>query len=65
MIARVQTQLSDLLGAFPIVEASLKHSDHQHVAIVRAIQAGRAARARQLMEVHVDATANLIRGFLG
>jgi DNA-binding FadR family transcriptional regulator len=65
VIARVQTQLSDLLGAFPIVEASLKHSDHQHVAIVRAIQAGRAARARQLMEVHVDATANLIRGFLG
>jgi DNA-binding FadR family transcriptional regulator len=64
-IARVQTQLSDLLGAFPIVEASLKHSDQQHTAIVRAIQRGRAARARQLMEIHVDATANLIRGFLG
>jgi len=64
-IARVQTQLSDLLGAFPIVEASLKHSDQQHIAIVRAIQHGRPARARQLMEVHVDATANLIRGFLG
>jgi DNA-binding FadR family transcriptional regulator len=64
-IARVQTQLSDLLGAFPIVEASLKHSDQQHTALVRAIQGGRAARARQLMEIHVDATANLIRGFLG
>jgi DNA-binding FadR family transcriptional regulator len=64
-IARVQTQLSDLLGAFPIVEASLKHSDQQHIAIVRAIQAGRAPRARQLMEIHIDATANLIRGFLG
>jgi DNA-binding FadR family transcriptional regulator len=64
-IARVQTQLSDLLGAFPIVEASLKHSDKQHTAIVRAIQGGRPARARQLMEVHIDATANLIRGFLG
>jgi DNA-binding FadR family transcriptional regulator len=64
-IAKVQTQLSDLLGAFPIVEASLTHSDQQHAAVVRAIQAGRAARARQLMEAHVDATANLIRGFLG
>jgi DNA-binding FadR family transcriptional regulator len=64
-IANVQTQLSDLLGAFPIVEASLTHSDQQHSAIVRAIQAGRATRARQLMEAHVDATANLIRGFLG
>jgi DNA-binding FadR family transcriptional regulator len=64
-IATVQTQLSDLLGAFPIVEASLTHSDQQHSAIVRAIQAGRAPRARQLMESHVDATANLIRGFLG
>jgi DNA-binding FadR family transcriptional regulator len=64
-IARAQTQLSDLLGAFPIVEASLTHSDQQHAAIVRAIQASRATRARQLMEAHVDATANLIRGFLG
>jgi DNA-binding FadR family transcriptional regulator len=64
-IAKLQTQLSDLLGAFPIVEASLTHSDKQHAAIVRAVQAGRATRARQLMEAHVDATANLIRGFLG
>jgi len=64
-IAHVQTQLSDLLGAFPIVVASLRHSDQQHIAIVRAIQRGQAGRARQLMEVHVDATANLIRGFLG
>jgi DNA-binding FadR family transcriptional regulator len=64
-IAGLQTQLTDLLGAFPIVEASLTHSDQQHTAIVRAIQAGKATRARQLMEAHVDATANLIRGFLG
>lgn len=64
-IAGVQTRLSDLLGAFPIVEASLKHSDQQHTAIVRAIQRGRPARARQLMEMHVDATANIVRGFLG
>jgi DNA-binding FadR family transcriptional regulator len=64
-VARLQTQLSDLLGAFPIVEASVKHSDKQHGALVRAIQRGHATRARTLMEAHVDATANLIRGFLG
>jgi DNA-binding FadR family transcriptional regulator len=64
-IARIQTRLSDLLGAFPIVEASLSHSDRQHTAIVRAIQAGDETVARLEMEAHVDATANLIRGFLG
>jgi DNA-binding FadR family transcriptional regulator len=64
-IAKIQTQLSDLLGAFPIVDRQLAHSDQQHTAIVRAIQAGEAERARQEMEAHVDATANLIRGFLG
>jgi DNA-binding FadR family transcriptional regulator len=64
-VARLQTQLSDLLGAFPIVEASVKHSDQQHAALVRAIQRGNSTRARALMEAHVDATANLIRGFLG
>jgi DNA-binding FadR family transcriptional regulator len=64
-IARIQTQLSDLLGAFPLVEASLRHSDQQHTVIVRAIQRGQGTRARQQMEAHIDATANLIRGFLG
>ena len=64
-VAKLQTQLSDLLGAFPLVEAQLKHSDQQHQAIVRAIQRGQPARARQQMEIHVDATANLVRGFLG
>jgi DNA-binding FadR family transcriptional regulator len=65
-IARLQTQLSDLLGAFPIVVgASIHHSDQQHHQIITAIQKGQPARARQYMEAHVDATANLIRGFLG
>jgi len=64
-IAKMQTQLSDLLGAFPIVEASLRHSDQQHHAIVKAIQRGQSVAARQQMEAHVDATANLIRGLVG
>jgi DNA-binding FadR family transcriptional regulator len=64
-IAKLQTQLSDLLGAFPIVAASIHHSDQQHHAIVSAIQRGQPTSARQQMEAHVDATANLIRGFLG
>jgi DNA-binding FadR family transcriptional regulator len=64
-IAKLQTQLSDLLGAFPIVEASLRHSDQQHHAIVRAILRRQPTVARQQMEAHVDATANLIRGLVG
>jgi DNA-binding FadR family transcriptional regulator len=64
-IAKMQTQLSDLLGAFPIVEASLRHSDKQHHAIVKAIQRGQSVAARQQMEAHCDATANLIRGLVG
>jgi DNA-binding FadR family transcriptional regulator len=64
-VAKLQTQLSDLLGAFPIVEASVRHSDQQHHRIVHAIQRGQPGRARAQMEAHVDATANLIRGFLG
>jgi DNA-binding FadR family transcriptional regulator len=64
-VAKLQTQLSDLLGAFPLVATQLKHSDQQHTAIVRAIEREQPTRARQQMEIHVDATANLIRGFLG
>jgi DNA-binding FadR family transcriptional regulator len=64
-VAKIQTQLSDLLAAFPLVEAQLKHSDQQHKAIVRAIRRGQATRAREHMDAHLDATANLIRGFLG
>jgi DNA-binding FadR family transcriptional regulator len=64
-IAKIQTQLSDLLGAFPLVEAQLEHSDQQHAAIVRAIRRGQPTAARERMEEHLDATANLIRGFLG
>jgi len=64
-VAKLQTQLSDLLGAFPIVEASIHHSDQQHHALVAAIRRGQPVKARQHMEAHIDATANLIRGFLG
>lgn len=64
-IAKMQTQLSDLLGAFPIVAASLRHSDQQHQAIIKAIQRGQPTAARQHMEAHVDATAYLIRGLVG
>lgn len=64
-VADVQTRLSDLLAAFPVVEASVRHANQQHVTIVRAIQRHDGALARQIMETHVDATANLIRGFLG
>lgn len=64
-VAKIQTQLSDLLGAFPLLDVSLTHFAQHHLMLVRAIQRGHVARARQVMEAHVEATANLIRGFLG
>ena len=50
-IAKLQTQLSDLLGAFPTVAASIHHSDQQHQQIVAAIQEREnRPRARHCME---------------
>jgi DNA-binding FadR family transcriptional regulator len=44
---------------------NIEHASTQHQAIAQAILAGDAAAARQATAEHVDATAALIRGFLG
>ncbi|HLZ57038.1 MAG TPA: FCD domain-containing protein [Ktedonosporobacter sp.] len=64
-VADVHMRLNDLLTAFPLLDASLRHSDQQHEKIVRAIAASDGKRARAEMEEHIMATANLLRGFLG
>lgn len=63
-VADVQLRLDGLLRAIPVLQANLAHSDVQHTAIVQAILAGDAGRARQQMEEHVDGTAALLRGLL-
>jgi len=61
----VQARLTDLLLAFPRLGPALAHSDQQHRAVVRAIGDRDPARARAAMLEHVEASASLIRGFLG
>ena len=63
-VADVQLRVGQLLAAIPVLSRNIAHSDHQHEAVVEAVLAGDADRARQVMEEHCDATSALLRGFL-
>lgn len=63
-VASVQADLHDMLSAIPVLEVNLEHSSRQHKAILEAILAGKAAKARRMMESHCDDTAALLRGLL-
>ncbi len=63
-VADVQARLDDMLAAIPVLARNIEHSDNDHVAFVEAILARRPARARKVMEAHVESTAALLRGFL-
>jgi GntR family transcriptional repressor for pyruvate dehydrogenase complex len=64
-VTAVQSTLHEMLSAIPVLDTNIAHSDTQHARIVEAILAGRASRARQVMEEHCDDTAALLRGLLG
>jgi GntR family transcriptional repressor for pyruvate dehydrogenase complex len=64
-VTSVQATLHEMLLAIPMLEANIAHSDRQHASLVRAIKAGRADRARKVMEEHCDDTAALLRGLVG
>lgn len=64
-VTSVQGTLNEMLGAIPVLETNIAHSDGQHRAILDAILAGQADRARRVMEEHCDDTAALLRGLLG
>jgi DNA-binding FadR family transcriptional regulator len=57
-------RLNDLLNAIPVLQHNIDHTAGQHTAIVTAILAGDAARARRAVAEHLDGTAALLRGFL-
>jgi DNA-binding FadR family transcriptional regulator len=63
-IADVQITLDRLLAAIPVLPRNLDHSDAQHTRIVGAILAGDPAGAREAMEEHCDATAELLRALI-
>lgn len=64
-VTAVQSTLHEMLSAIPVLDANIAHSDAQHARVVKAILAGRAGRARQVMQEHCDDTAALLRGLLG
>jgi GntR family transcriptional repressor for pyruvate dehydrogenase complex len=64
-VTSVQAVMHEMLLAIPVLDANIAHSDHQHAALVRAVLAGKADRARTVMEEHCDDTAALLRGLVG
>ncbi|WP_035803188.1 FadR/GntR family transcriptional regulator [Kitasatospora mediocidica] len=64
-IAETRMRLNDLLNAIPMIGRNIEHASHQHQAIVRAILTQDAEAARRVTEEHLEATAALLRGFLG
>lgn len=63
-VTNVQMCLHDMLDAIPVLDRNIDHSRRQHVAVVEAILAGDAAKARRTMESHCDDTAALLRGLM-
>ncbi|HTW03109.1 MAG TPA: GntR family transcriptional regulator [Streptosporangiaceae bacterium] len=57
-------RLNDLLNAIPVLQRNIDHTSGQHMAIVTAILAGDAERARRAVAEHLEGTAALLRGFL-
>lgn len=64
-VAEARVAVNDLLNALPPLETPLVHSSEQHASLVKALLARDARRARRLMVEHLEATAALLRGFLG
>lgn len=64
-VTSVQSTLHEMLLTIPVLDTNIAHSDRQHAALVKAILAGDADRARRVMEEHCDDTAALLRGLVG
>jgi DNA-binding FadR family transcriptional regulator len=62
--ASARARLNELLDRIPLLVRNLEHSQAQHAALVDAVLAGQAPRARQVMREHCEGTAALLRGFL-
>ena len=63
-VTAVQADLHDMLGAIPVLEVNMSHSDAQHAEIFTAVLGAQPARARAVMEQHCDDTAALLHGLL-
>ncbi len=62
LIAELHAETYRISRFLPVTAEVLAIADREHAEIVRAIVAGKATRARTLMEVHVHGTARLQEG---
>jgi DNA-binding GntR family transcriptional regulator len=62
--ADARMRLNDLLNAIPVLPRNITHAARQHAAIIDAVLAGDADRARREVAEHLEGTAALLRGFL-
>jgi len=60
----IQIKIHQFLAEIPFLRKNIEGSDEQHREIVAAILDHDAARARDLMHAHCDATAALLKGLL-
>ncbi len=60
----VQVKIHQLLAEIPFLKTNIDHAEDEHRAIVAAILAGDADRARDTMTAHCEATAALLKGLL-
>lgn len=63
-VADARMRINELLDTIPLLEQNIVNSDEQHIAIVRAVLAGRPTHARRAMTEHLEGTAVLLRAFL-
>ncbi|NIZ93326.1 FadR/GntR family transcriptional regulator [Kineococcus rubinsiae] len=64
-VADVRMRVNASLDRIPFLPPNLANSHAQHREVVAAVLAGDPGRARTAMHEHLDATAALLRGFLG
>ena len=64
-VADIHRDLHEMLTAIPVLAVNIVHSNDEHTRIAHAILDGDAERARQVMEIHCDSSAALLRGLLG
>jgi len=64
-VAEVRMRVNAHLDRIPFLPPNLENSHAQHRAVVAAVLAGDPGAARAAMHEHLEATAALLRGFLG
>jgi len=64
-VADVRMRVNAFLDRIPFLPPNLANSHAQHREVVAAVLGGDPAAARSAMHAHLDATAALLRGFLG